>query len=312
MVEQIEKSAEKVKEKLPGGGGSSGSSLASKLVVPAAAAAGTLASGYAAKKLPELFRDHVKPRLEDKSAETVQGLGRQAAEGVKGAMTGAGGLPGKAAELIGGGSGGDESQPAKGWGRGRRLPVQCSVDVAVPAHVAYDQWTQFEDFPEFMHRVEQIDQRDDETIVWHENIWGVRRSWKAEIVEQIPDERIAWRSDDRGGHSGVVTFHPLAKRLTRIELNVDFQPEGLLEKMSSGLRFHRRALNADLHRFKAFVEMRDEETGAWRGRIQNQERNPAREDGSSSSGGDVDTKELGKQRRDREERRRQREKAAAR
>jgi uncharacterized membrane protein len=311
MVEQAEKVGEKVKEKLSGGGETSGGSLASKLVVPAAAAAGTLASSYAAKKLPELIRNHVVPRLEDKGGDALEDIGRRAADGVRGAVSGAGGLPGKAAEkLMGGGD--DEKQTAQGWGRGRRLPAQFSIDVAVPVRVAYDQWTQFEDFPEFMHRVERIEQRDDDTLVWHENIWGVRRSWRAEIVEQVPDERIAWRSDDRGGHSGVVTFHALARRLTRIELNVDFQPEGLLEKMSSGLRFHRRALNADLHRFKAFVEMREEETGAWRGRIENAERNPARENGGSGSDGDVDPGELGKHRREREQRRRERQKTAAR
>jgi len=253
------------------------------------------------------------PRIEQKGGDALEDIGKRAAGGVRDAVSSAGGLPGKAAEKLLGGE--DEKQPARGWGRGRRLPVQCSVDVAVPVQTAYDQWTQFEDFPEFMHRVELVEQRDDKTLVWHENIWGVRRSWTAEIVEQVPDERIAWRSDDRGGHSGVVTFHPLSKRLTRIELNVDFQPEGVFEKLSSGLRFHRRALKADVHRFKAFVEMRDGETGAWRGRIENEDRNPAREEAdgagnSNGSGGDVDTRELGKSREEREQRRREREKAA--
>ncbi len=307
MVEQAEKTAQKVKEKIPGGGESGIGSLASKLIVPAAAAAGTLASSYAAKKVPELVREHLMPRLEQKGGDMLEGLGRRATEGIRETISGAGGLPSKAAEKLTGGETEDEKQPPRGWGRGRRLPVQCSIDVAVPTRVAYDQWTQFEDFPEFMHRVEQVEQRDNKTLVWHENIWGVRRSWRAEIVEQLPDERIAWRSDDRGGHSGVVTFHPLSKRLTRIELNVDFQPEGLLEKLSSGLRFHRRALKADLHRFKAFAEMRDEETGAWRGRIQNQEENPARENGRSGDPGD-----LSRQRKQREQRRRDREKSATR
>jgi len=115
-----------------------------------------------------------------------------------------------------------------------------------------------------MHRAERVEQRDDQTLAWHENVWGVRRSWEAQIVEQVPDERIAWRSDSRGGHSGVVTFHELSDRLTRVELNVDFQPQGMFEKLASGLRFHRRALKTDLQRFKAFIEMRNEETGAWR------------------------------------------------
>jgi uncharacterized membrane protein len=299
-----------VKQKAENG---QGSSLVSKLAVPAATVAGTLVSSYAAKKLPELLRERTLPDLRKKGAEEVENLGKRAFEGAQGAAAQTGGLAGKAAErLLGGGKNG-EQQPAKGWGRGRRLPIQCSVDVAVPVEVAYDQWTQLEDFPEFMHRVERIEQRDDETVVWHENVWGITRSWEAQIVEQMPDERIAWRSDSRGGHSGVVTFHELSDRLTRVELNVDLQPQGLFEKMASGMRFHRRAIRTDLQRFKAFVEMRNEETGAWRGEIHDEEENPAREatkshedDGSSSTNGSNN----GADRKDREERRKQRRQAA--
>jgi uncharacterized membrane protein len=293
-------------------------SLVSKAAVPAAAAAGTLVSSYAVKKVPDLLRG--------RGGEEAEKLGKRALEGVQDAASQSGGLAGKAAEKLLGGGGGDGDggkQPAKGWGRGRRLPIQCSIDVAVPIEVAYDQWTQFEDFPEFMHRVEQIEQKEDETLVWHENVWGVRRSWESQIVEQVPDERIVWRSDDRGGHSGVVTFHELSDRLTRVELNVDLQPEGMFEKLASGLRFHRRALRTDLQRYKAFVEMRNEETGAWRGEIHDEDENPAREatddhqngDASSrgaSSNGDSSADSDGDEnRKEREERRRQRREAAA-
>jgi len=294
--------------------------LVSKAAVPVAAAAGTLVSSYAVKKVPDLLRA--------RGGEEAEKLGKRALEGVQGAASQSGGIAGKAAEkLLGGGGedgdGGGAKQPAKGWGRGRRLPIQCSFDVAVPVEVAYDQWTQFEDFPEFMHRVEQIEQKDDETLVWHENVWGIRRSWEAEIVEQVPDERIVWRSDDRGGHSGVVTFHELSDRLTRVELNVDLQPEGMFEKLASGLRFHRRAIKTDLQRYKAFVEMRNEETGAWREEIHEEDENPAREatkgldngnassrgeDSDGDSGDDSDGEES---RKEREERRRQRREAAA-
>jgi len=289
-----------------------GNSLVAKLAVPAATVAGTLVSSYAAKKLPQLLRDKSLPDLRQMGAEEVENLGKRAFEGAQGAAAQTGGLAGKAAErLLGGGKNG-EQQPAKGWGRGRRLPIQCSVDVAVPTEVAYDQWTQFEDFPEFMHRVERIEQRDDETIVWHENVWGIKRSWEAQIVQQVPDERIAWRSDSRGGHSGVVTFHELSDRLTRVELNVDLQPQGIFEKMASGMRFHRRAIKTDLQRYKAFVEMRNEETGAWRGEIHDEDENPAREatksheDNSSNRNGASN----GADRKDREERRKQRRQAA--
>jgi uncharacterized membrane protein len=301
------------KEKVPD---MPGGSLVSKLAVPVAAAAGTLVSSYAAKKLPTLLRGRGLPDLREMGAQEAENLGKRALEGAQGAAAQTGGLAGKAAERLLGGGSDDKQQPAKGWGRGRRLPIQCSVDVAVPAEVAYDQWTQFEDFPEFMHRVERIEQKDDETVVWHENVWGVRRSWEAQIVEQVPDERIAWRSDSRGGHSGVVTFHELSDRLTRVELNVDLQPQGLFEKMASGMRFHRRALKTDLQRFKAFVEMRNEETGAWRGEINDEDENPAREatknhdgESSSSSNGSSKGSSNGSGRKEREERRKQRRQA---
>jgi uncharacterized membrane protein len=335
-TEAVTKAKEKTKEKAAqgkevvtngskdaGDGGSRLGSLASKAAIPVAAAAGTLISSYAVKKMPDLLRD--------RGGEEVEKLGKRALEGVQGAASQSGGIAGKAAEkLLGGGDsdddGGGGKQPAKGWGRGRRLPIQCSVDVAVPIGVAYDQWTQLEDFPEFMHRVEQVEQKDDETVMWHENVWGVRRSWESQIVEQVPDERIVWRSDDRGGHSGVVTFHELSDRLTRVELNVDFQPEGIFEKLASGLRFHRRAVKTDLQRYKAFVEMRNEETGAWRGEIHDEDENPAREatKGLGDGDGDGDTSSRGADsngasadgdgdagRKEREERRRQRREAAA-
>lgn len=317
--EKTKEKASEAKDAVKGGskGAAKGGmgSLVSKAAVPVAAAAGTLISSYAVKKVPDLLRE--------RGGEEAEKLGKRALEGVQGAASQGGGIAGKAAEKLlgGGGDDGDDDgngsgQPAKGWGRGRRLPIQCSVDVAVPIEVAYDQWTQFEDFPEFMHRVEQIEQKEDETVVWHENVWGIRRSWESQIVEQVPDERIVWRSDDRGGHSGVVTFHELSDRLTRVELNVDLQPQGIFEKLASGLRFDRRAIETDLHRYKAFVEMRNEETGAWRGEIHDEEENPAREGTEDQDDGGVESEGEGSSngasgRKEREERRQQRREAAA-
>jgi hypothetical protein len=141
----------------------------------------------------------------------------------------------------------------------------------VDIETAYDQFTQFEDWPKFMHRVERIEQRDENTLMWHENIWGVRRSWEAEITEQVPCERLVWRSKNGPQSIGVVTFHRLSDNLTRIMITMDFQPQGLFEKTSSGTRISRRALRSDLMRFKAFIELRDEATGEWRGRIEDGE-----------------------------------------
>jgi uncharacterized membrane protein len=161
----------------------------------------------------------------------------------------------------GGGNAGD------GTGKGRRLPVQQSVDVAAPIDVVYDQWTQFEDYPKFMHRVKRVEQRDDTHVAFHAKVWGVNRMWEAEIVEQRPDERIVFKSVNGVQLTGVVTFHDMAERLTRIELNIDVDPDGPIEKIARGTRAVKRAARSDLKRFKAYVEMHEDETGAWRGVI---------------------------------------------
>jgi hypothetical protein len=146
--------------------------------------------------------------------------------------------------------------------------MQASIDVSVPVEVAYNQWTQFEDLPKFMFRAERIEQKDDTHLIWHEKIWGVRRQWEAEIVEQRPNERIVWRSTSGPHNVGVVSFHQLHDpRLTRVQVNLDFEPTGLIEKTGRGWRATIRALDTDLQRFKAYVEMKDAATGAWRGRI---------------------------------------------
>jgi uncharacterized membrane protein len=220
------------------------------------------AAKYAVTKGPDL----VKGRLEQAGgagalAKGVASKGGGVADAVGGA----------ASKLTGGGGSKKEGKSPSGHGRGRRLPVQESVDVGVDLETAYDQFTQFEDWPRFMHRVENIEQRDEATLMWHENIWGVRRSWEAEITEQVPCERLVWRS--RGGPQtlGVVTFHRLSENLTRIAITMDFQPQGLFEKVASGTRISRRALRSDLMRLKAFIELRDEPTGQWRGRIEDGE-----------------------------------------
>ena len=225
---------------------------------PVARKATTSAAKYALTKGPGLVTDRVVPKV----TETVKPRVEEA------------GGPLELAKKAGGGAGGLLSKLGKGatpsgTGRGRRLPVQESIDVAVPLETAYNQFTQFEDLPEFMHRVERVEQKDDAHLMWHENIWGVRRQWEAEITDQQPNERIAWESTSGSPKQrGVVTFHELSDRLTRVEVTLDQQPKGIFEKTSSGFRMTRRALRSDLMRFKAFIETRDEETGAWRGEIE--------------------------------------------
>jgi uncharacterized membrane protein len=182
---------------------------------------------------------------------------------------GPGGLLESVKDMVPGADGdSDGGDAGDGTGKGRRMPIQQAVDVAAPIDVVYDQFTLFEDWPKFMHRAERVEQKDEATVVFHEKVWGIRRQWEAEIVEQYPDERIVWESVSGMQHVGVVTFHELAERLTRIELNIDIDPSGPIEKIARGARFAKRAARADLKRFKAYVEMHDEDPDGWRGEIE--------------------------------------------
>ena len=237
-----------------------------EVLKPVMRKATTSAAKYAVTRGPRLVKDTLAPKVAD-----AGGAGA-IVKGVASKGGGVAGTVGGVASAIGSKlPGGDKGKSPSGTGRGRRLPVQEYVDVGVDLETAYDQFTQFEDWPRFMHRVERIEQRDDTTLMWHENIWGVRRSWEAEITEQIPCERLVWRSKNGPQTIGVVTFHRLSDQLTRVAITMDFQPQGLFEKTSSGTRISRRALISDLMRFKAFVELRDDATGSWRGRIEDGE-----------------------------------------
>ena len=257
---------------------------AAESLAPAARKATTSALTYATTKAPDLVqgvvRDTVAPRLKEAGgAKALAGtlMGKFPGAVTKGAgmlskVPGVGGLGSMLGKAGGGGDGGDE---LKGVGRGRRLPMQGSIDVSVPVEVAYDQWTQFEEFPKFMFRVEQIEQKDDTHLVWHEKIWGIRRQWEAEIVEQRPNERIMWRSTSGPKQVGVVNFHRLFDpRLSRVQVDLDFEPVGIIEKTGRGWRAAIRAFDTDLQRFKAFVEMKDTATGGWKGRIKDGEVQP--------------------------------------
>ncbi len=146
--------------------------------------------------------------------------------------------------------------------------VQQSVNVEVPVRTAYNQWTQFEEFPRFMHGVERIDQRSDTMTHWVISIDGVKREFDAEITEQTPDQRVAWKSISGSSHAGVVTFHRLGENSTRVMLQLDTEPEGVLETAGDKLGFVKRQAAGDLERFKTFIEATGGETGAWRGEVQ--------------------------------------------
>jgi uncharacterized membrane protein len=206
-----------------------------------------------------------------------QGLKDTLGKGIKdtvgkkiGEAGGAAGIAAEAGKDVLPDSGGGDSKSKKvtpGVGKGRRMPVQQSVDIGVPLSTAYNQFTQFEEWPQFMHRLEQATQEDDCTVSFKTKIWAVSKEFEASIVEQRPDERIMWTVTRGITHTGVVTFHELADRLTRVEVSVDVQPGSLLEKAARGMRHIKRAVRADLARFKALIEMQEVETGAWRGVI---------------------------------------------
>ena len=146
--------------------------------------------------------------------------------------------------------------------------IEQSVDVDVPVRTAYNQWTQFESFPEFMSGVESITQDDDTHTHWVTNIAGVEREFDAEITEQHPDERIAWRSTSgEAEHAGVVTFHRLDTEKTRVMIQIDWQPTGIAEKVGSAVNVDKHQVKKDAARFKEFIESRGGETGGWRGNV---------------------------------------------
>ncbi|CDK00422.1 Uncharacterized 17.2 kDa protein in melC2-rnhH intergenic region [Microbacterium sp. C448] len=144
-----------------------------------------------------------------------------------------------------------------------------TIDVDVPVRTAYNQWTQFESFPHFLDEVESITQKDDTHTRWKVKVGGVEREFDAEITEQHPDERVAWKST--GGdthHAGVVTFHKLSDNETRVTVQIDWEPEGLLEKAGSLIGVGKHAVKKDLDNFKKFIESQGTETGAWRGDVE--------------------------------------------
>ncbi|PBC80266.1 Polyketide cyclase / dehydrase and lipid transport [Streptomyces sp. 2224.1] len=147
--------------------------------------------------------------------------------------------------------------------------VKETVDVEVPVHTAYNQWTQFEEFPKFMEGVEKITQLDDERNRWTVKIGGVQREFDTEIIDQLPDNRIAWRTTTgETQQKGLVSFQRLDETHTRVELVMDIEPSGVAEKAADVSGTIERRVKGDLRRFKEYIEHRGVESGAWRGRIQ--------------------------------------------
>jgi len=225
--------------------------MSKEVVIPAVATAASVVA-YAARK----GAGEAKQKLEGEAEK----LGEEGVEGAKKGLTsggGGGGALGKlASKAIGGGGGGGGGGKAK---KTRRLPIQRYTDIAAPVGTVYEKWTEFEEFPNFMHRVLNVKQEEDDKITWDEKIWFSKRQWEGEITERKRNKRIAWKTTSGMAHAGVVTFHKLDDELTRVMVDMDFVPQGMIEKMASGLRFVKRAVQADLARFKAYVEMGEAE-----------------------------------------------------
>jgi uncharacterized membrane protein len=248
------------------------------------------------------------PKLSDKVSELGDQAKDKAKSEVKDTIKSA--TPDSPKELLGGGGmlkgmfggGGDKSddddddsgRAAPGHGSGRRMPIQQSIDIALPVSVVYDHWTRFEDWPEFMHRVESVEQVDDATVSFQVKIWGINKRFEADILEQRPNERIEWNVTEGYAHTGLVTFHELAENLTRVDLTLDVQPSNVIDKASRGMRFVKRAVRGDLHRFKAYAELDHEPERGWRGTIEDGKVKRKRSSsGSKSRGGSRKTSRNG-------------------
>ena len=270
-----------------------------------ASAALSAAGAVAAAKGPQLVR-----RLTQTAEERVEGeaerLGEKAIEGAK-ERVGGGGFAGKILSKAlagGGGKGGGGS----GGKKTRRLPIQRWTDVSVPVDKAYDAWLEFDQYPKFMHRVLSVEKKGRDRVRWQEKIWFSRRQWEGRITEQRKNDRIVWKTTSGMSHRGIVSFHEIGPHLTRVLVTMEFEPNGMIEKMASGLRFVKRAVQADLARFKAYVEMRDAKGIEYRGEAQQSDGRASRGDSRRSNNGND---EGDARRRERQRHREQRRRAAA-
>ena len=147
--------------------------------------------------------------------------------------------------------------------------IEKDIEVEVPVRTAYNQWTQFEEFPRFMEGVERVEQLDEQRLHWVAKVGTKRKEWDAKIVEQLPDQRVAWRSEGGAENAGAVTFQPVSEVETKVSLRMEYEPEGIVENVGDAVGIVSRRVEGDLKRFKEFIEARGEGTGGWRGEIHN-------------------------------------------
>ena len=146
--------------------------------------------------------------------------------------------------------------------------IEKSIEVKCPVRQVYNQWTQFEEFPRFMAGVKEVRQLDDTHLHWHAEVWGKDKEWDAEIVEQMPDQRISWRSTSGDApNAGSVRFEPVAPDTTRVRLTMEYEPQGLVENVGDKLGVMSARVQNSVEDFKKFIESRGAETGGWRGEV---------------------------------------------
>jgi uncharacterized membrane protein len=148
--------------------------------------------------------------------------------------------------------------------------IEQSIEVDAPVRTVYDQWTQFEEFPRFMEGIDEVKQLDATHLHWKASVGGKTNEWDAEITEQLPDERVAWKSTSGTANAGVVTFHRLDEQRTKVMVQLDWEPDGVVETLGSAVGSDSRRVQGDLERFKELVESRGAESGAWRGEVKQQ------------------------------------------
>jgi uncharacterized membrane protein len=273
----------------------------SKTKEAVAAAAVSAVGALAASKGPDLVRK-VIGATEEKGEDQAEHLGEKAVEGAKKGFGGAG-AAGKAASKLMGGSGGGAGKKT------RRLPIQRWTDVAAPIDRVYEAWTKFDEFPRFMHRVLNVEQKGRDKISWQEKIWFSSRQWEGRVTERKKNDRIVWTTTSGMEHKGVVSFHKLADNLTRVMVTMEFEPSGMVEKMASGLRFVKRAVQADLARFKAYVEMEQAKGIEYRPNPKDEEASDADEATTRSQKSDDEREQ---EREEREKGRQERRKSSSR
>jgi uncharacterized membrane protein len=221
-----------------------------QVIVPAAlGAAGALAAG----KGPQIVRG-LADAVDGTRQQAEEKIGEKVLDTAKDRLQTEGGLVGRllAKKLDNAGGGG-----GSGGKKTRRLPIQRWTDVAVPVDTAYKAFTDFDEFPKFMHRVLNVERTSRNKVRFDEKIWFSRRNWEAQITERRTNDRVVWKTTSGMSHRGIVSFHKLDSSLTRVMVEMEFEPNGVIEKLASGLRFVKRAVQSDLARFKAYVEMED-------------------------------------------------------